>query len=191
MVRVETLNEISSPLSADNERKIIVVAREEVTTAPKRDIYLHLCMSMSNKTITASGTKFNEDYQQGDVIRLTDDNNPFNGSSDTEDHIIATINAKANYNNSRSYFENENGTNCIGVAIMCLMTSFSKGGIFDTSANAPLRQHHLNMNNLQQANTTSFSASVYFNVLRSNAVPTAKTIKKSRYVNLDTATPEA
>ena len=45
--------------------------------------------------------------------------------------------------------------------------------------------------NLQQANTTSFSASVYFNVLRSNAVPTAKTIKKSRYVNLDTATHSA
>ena len=42
---------------------------------------------------------------------------------------------------------------------------------------------------LQQSNTSAqFTASVYFNVLRSNAVQTAKTIKKSRYVNIDTAT---
>ena len=70
---------------------------------------------------------------------------------------------------------------------------FPKGYIFDTSANGQITstssQHNIN---LQQANVaSSFSASVYFNVLRSSAVQTAKTVKKSRYININTSTHSA
>ena len=190
---VETLNETGSPLSADNERKIIVVAREEATTAPKNGHISAFGTGTGNKTITGSGTKFNEDYQVGDVIRLTDDNNPFTGSSDTEDHIIATINGATTITTQDSISATRTGLT-VGSSgdNVSHRQVFPKGYIFDTSANGTITstssQHGIN---LQQANTTSFSASVYFNVLRSNAVPTAKTIKKSRYVNLDTATHSA
>ena len=73
----------------------------------KTDIYLHLVLS--NKTISgfSTGNKFNEDYQVGDVIRLTDDNNPFTSSSDTEDHIIASINGATSITTQDSISERE------------------------------------------------------------------------------------
>ena len=69
---------------------------------------------------------------------------------------------------------------------------FPKGHIFDTSANGTISSDATSHTiTLQQSNTSAQFASVYFNVLRSNAVQTAKTIKKSRYVNLDTDTHSA
>ena len=68
-----------------------------------------------------------------------------------------------------------------------------KGHIFDTSANGTISSDATSHTiTLQQSNTSAqFTASVYFNVLRSNAVQTAKTIKKSRYVNINTDTHSA
>ena len=180
---VETLNETGSPLSSDNERKVIVVSKAESTTVPKSG---HIA-SFGTKTITgAGGSKFNEDYQIGDIIRLTDGTNPFTGSAGTEDHIIASINSATSITTKDTISATRSG---LGTSdAVSHRQVFPKGYIFDTSANGIIQssssQHNIN---LQQANVaSSFSASVYFNVLRSNAVPTAKTIKKSRYININT-----
>ena len=188
---VETMNETGSPLSSDNEKKVIVVSKAEVTTVPKSG---HI-VSYGTKTITgAGGSKFTEDYQAGDVIRITDSTNPFTGSSGTEDHIIGNIVSDTvittvdNISATRSGLTvGSSGDNVSHRQV------FPKGYIFDTSANGQITstssQHNIN---LQQANVaSSFSASVYFNVLRSSAVQTAKTVKKSRYININTSTHSA
>ena len=188
---VETMNETGSPLSSDNEKKVIVVSKAEVTTVPKSG---HI-VSYGTKTITgAGGSKFTEDYQAGDVIRITDGTNPFTGSSGTEDHIIGNIVSDTvittvdNISATRSGLTvGSSGDNVSHRQV------FPKGYIFDTSANGQITstssQHNIN---LQQANVaSSFSASVYFNVLRSSAVQTAKTVKKSRYININTSTHSA
>ncbi len=190
---VETLNETGSPLSADNERKVIVVLKTpEVKTAPRKG---HITsFNGSGKTITgagfSTGNKFSDYYQVGDVIRLTDSTAPFSGSSTTEDHVIASI---ATNGESMTTVDNISGSRSgLGTSdAVSHRQVFPKGYIFDTSANGTISSdataHTIS---LQQSNTTptSFDCSVYFNVLRSNAIQTAKTIKKSRFVNLDTAT---
>ena len=191
---VETLNETGSPLSADNEKKVIVVLRTpEVTTDPRKG---HIT-SFGTKTITgagfSTGNKFSDYYQVGDIIRLTDTKTaPFSGSSTTEDHVIASI---ATNGESLTTVDN------ISASRSGLGTSdevshrqvFPKGYIFDTSANGTISSDSTSHSiTLQQSNTSAqFTASVYFNVLRSNAVQTAKTIKKSRYVNINTDTHSA
>ena len=186
---VETLNETGSPLSADNERKIIVVSKEEAVTAPKSG---HIT-SFGTKTITgAGGVEFHNTYQVGDVIRLTDSDGPFTGSATTEDHIIAAINTAGtqittvdNISASKSGLGTTDAVSHRQV--------FPKGYIFDTSANGAISSDSTTHTiNLQQANVVSgFAASVYFNVLRSNAIQTAKTIKKSRFININTETHSA
>ena len=186
----ETMNETGSPLSADNEKKIIVVARQEATTAQKSGHIVSF--NGSGKTITAAGgSKFTEDYQVGDVIRLTDSTaSPFTGSSATEDHIIASISSDTSLTTVDNISASRTGLNATHA--VSHRQVFPKGYIFDTSANGQITSTSSSHNiNLQQANTSSFSASVYFNVLRSSAVQTAKTIKKSRYINLNTATHSA
>ncbi len=190
---VETLNETGSPLSADNERKVIVVLKTpEVKTAPRKG---HITsFNGSGKTITgagfSTGNKFSDYYQVGDIIRLTDSTAPFSGSSTTEDHVIASI---ATNGESMTTVDNISGSRSgLGTSdAVSHRQVFPKGYIFDTSANGTISSdataHTIS---LQQSNTTptSFDCSVYFNVLRSNAIQTAKTIKKSRFVNLNTAT---
>ena len=179
----ETLNETGSPLSADNERKVIVVSKAEALTVAKSG---HIA-SFGTKTITgAGGSKFTEDYQVGDVIRLTDGTNPFTSSSATEDHIISVIGSDTSITTVDTISATRSG---LGTSdAVSHKQVFPKGYIFDTSANGQITstssQHNIN---LQQANVASgFAASVYFNVLRSSAVQTAKTVKKSRYVNINT-----
>ena len=190
---VETLNETGSPLSADNERKVIVVLKTpEITTSARKG---HIT-AFGTKTITGSGftsgNTFKDYYQVGDIIRLTDGTNPFTGSSATEDHVIAAINTAGtqittvdNISATRSGLGTSDAVSHRQV--------FPKGYIFDTSANGTISSDATSHTiNLQQSNTSnSFDASVYFNVLRSNAIQTAKTIKKSRYVNINTQTHSA
>jgi len=192
---VETLNETGSPLSADNEKKVIVVLRTpEITTAARKG---HITsFNGSGKTITgagfSTGNKFSDYYQVGDIIRLTDSSAPFSGSSTTEDHIIASI---ATNGESLTTVDNISASRSgLGTSdAVSHKQVFPKGHIFDTSANGTISSDATSHTiTLQQSNTSAqFTASVYFNVLRSNAVQTAKTIKKSRYVNLDTATHSA
>ena len=69
---------------------------------------------------------------------------------------------------------------------------FPTGYIFDLSGNGTISSSSTTHTiNLQQANLSSFSASVYFNVLRTSAVQTAKTVNKDRYVHINTGSHSA
>ena len=197
---VETLNETGSPVSGDNERKIIVVGKTETNTVPRSGHISAFGGSGSNsKIITGVNTKFNEDYQVGDIIELFDDSGPFAGSDPAnkrERHVIAQINSATQI----TTLNDISGSGRTGLTVgngadnVSHKQIFPKGYIYDTFANGVISTTNSSTYsiNLQQANVeSSFTASVYFNVLRSNAIQTAKTVKKSRYVNINTATHSA
>lgn len=165
----ETMNETGSPLSNTEERNIIVVARETVETVPHTGT-----VTQSGNTVTGSGTVFTTAYQVGDFIKIAS-NDPMRITEITNNTTIKTAN-----------------TQTVGGA-SAHSTTFPIGYIFDTSANGTITStSSAHTINLQQANLAStFSASVYFNRLRSAAVPTSKTVNKNKFVHLNTGSHSA
>ena len=165
----ETMNETGSPLSNTEERNIIVVARETVSTVPHTGT-----VTQSGNTVTGAGTVFATAYQVGDFIKIAS-NDPMRITEITNNTTIKTANTQT------------------VVLASAHATTFPIGYIFDTSANGTITStSSAHTINLQQANLAStFSASVYFNRLRSAAVPTSKTVNKDKFVHLNTGSHSA
>ena len=145
-------------------------------------------VAMSGNTITGGSSTFSQHYQVGDIIRLTDGTNPFSGSSGTEDHRITQIVSDTSIRVANTISATRSG---LGTSdAVSHRQVFPTGYVYDTFSNGNFSststQHTIN---LQQANVaSSFSASVYFNVLRSNAVQTAKTVRKGQFITINTQT---
>lgn len=165
----ETMNETGSPLSNTEERNIIVVARETVSTAPHTGTVVQ-----SGNTVTGTSTVFTTAYQVGDFIKVGG-LDPMRVTEITSDTVIKTANT-ATQGSAAAH-----------------ATTFPIGYIFDTTANGTITStSSAHTINLQQANLAStFSASVYFNRLRSAAVPTSKTVNKSKFIHLNTGSHSA
>jgi len=170
----ETLNDTGLPLTNTDERNIIIVAREEVDTEP----HTGYISDVSGTTITGTSTTFQQSYKEGDVIKIVQGVNTHIGiiSSVTSDTSL-TVNSLSPTMETSS-------------ATLAHATRFPKGHTFDTSSNGQIQststQHNID---LQQANlASSFSASVYFDINRSNAVPASKTANRNKYVHINCAT---
>ena len=160
----ETNNDTGSPLSSVDERNIIIVARSEVSTTPMTGQ-----ASQSGSTVTGSaGATFTTQYNVGDFIQLT---------GETKQRIINIAG---------------NTTMTVSGSATVSATGHSKvfpvGHIFDTQANGTITStgsaHNID---LQSANLSStFAASVYFDVLRTSAVQANKTVNKNKFVHIDT-----
>jgi len=180
---VETMNETGT-LTQDQERQIIVVGKSATVSAAKSG---HI-VAMSGNTITGGSSTFSQHYQVGDIIRLTDSTNPFTGSSGTEDHRITQIVSDTSIRVANTISATRTG---LGTSDeVSHKQVFPTGYVYDTFSNGNFSststQHTIN---LQQANVaSSFSASVYFNVLRSNAIQTAKTVRKGQFITINTQT---
>jgi len=166
----ETLNETGTPLTNTEERNILVVSKAEATT----DAHAGTITTISGNTITGSGTAFDTAYQVGDFIRITDGGNTYNERI-TEVTNSTTIKVANTVAVTRAG------------ATLPHRTLFPTGYIFDLSGNGTISSSSTTHSiNLQQANLSSFTASVYFNVLRSSAVQTAKTVNKDKFVHINT-----
>jgi len=159
----ETLNETGTPLTNTEERNILVVSKAQSQT----DAHSGSISSISGNTVNGSGTTFTTAYQVGDFISV--------GGGTVERITEITNNTTLKIANTTT---NQTGSH---------KTVFPTGYIFDLSANGTISSsasaHSIN---LQQANLSSFSASVYFNVLRSSAVQTSKTVNKDKFVHINT-----
>lgn len=165
----ETLNETGT-LTNTEERNVLVVSKAEATT----DAHTGTITTISGNTITGSGTAFDTAYQVGDFIRITDGGNTYNERI-TEVTNSTTIKVANTIAVTRSG------------ATLPHRTLFPTGYIFDLSGNGTISSSSTTHTiNLQQANLSSFTASVYFNVLRSSAVQTAKTVNKDKFVHINT-----
>lgn len=169
----ETLNDTGTPLTNNDERNIIVISRSATDTQPHTG---HIS-AVSGTTVTGSGTTFQQSYQVGDVMVIDDGAQEYAG-------IVETI------TNSESIELESNPGLTISAVSYAHKTRFPKGYVFDLSSNGQINststQHQID---IQQANLAStFTASVYFDVLRSSASPIAKTANKNKFIHIDTST---
>lgn len=160
----EVNNDTGSPLSSVDERNIIIVARSEVSTSPMTGQ-----VSQSGTTVTGSaGATFTTQYIVGDFILIT---------GETKQRII-NIAGDTSMNVSANKTVSATGHSKV----------FPVGHIFDTQANGTITStgsaHSID---LETANLSStFAASVYFDVLRTSAVQADKTVNKNKFVHVDT-----
>ena len=171
----ETLNDTGSLTLADR-RNIFVVTKAEVDTAN----HTGKITTIAGNTITGSATTFTSAYTVGDMIKITDGGNTYTEivSEITSDTSLKTIDAIAVTRTGAS----------LGHA-----TRYPTGRVFN-SANLNITssstQHSIDIVPLQNTAAT-FSTSVYFDVLRTDAVQTGKTVNKSKYVHIDTGSHSA
>lgn len=160
----ETNNDTGSPLSSPDERNIIIVAKSEVTTSPMTGK-----ASQTGATVTGSaGADFTTQYSVGDFIQI---------ASNPKQRIVNIAGATTmTVSTSQSY------------AASAHSKVYPSGHIFDTQSNGTITStgsaHSID---LQTANLSStFAASVYFDLLRSSATQANKTVNKNKYIHIDT-----
>ena len=171
----ETLNDTGSLTLADR-RNLFVVAKAQVDTAD----HTGTITDIAGNTITGSATTFTSAYTVGDMIKITDGGNTYTEivSEITSDTVLKTIDAIAVTRTGAT----------LGHA-----TRYPTGRVFN-SANLNITssstQHQIDIVPLQNTAAT-FSTSVYFDVLRSDAVQTGKTVNKSKYIHINTGSHSA
>ena len=160
----ETNNDTGSPLSSVDERNIIIVAKSEVTTSPMTGQ-----AAQSGATVTGSaGATFTSQYAVGDFIKI---------AAHPKQRIVNIAgDTTMTVSTSQSY------------AAAGHSKVFPSGHIFDTQSNGVITStgsaHSID---LQTANLSStFAASVYFDLLRNSATQANKTVNKNKYVHIDT-----
>ena len=165
----ETMNETGT-LSASERRNILVIARETVETAA----HTGTISGTSGNTVTGSGTSFDTQYRVGDFIAIGA-NNP---ERITEITNATTIKVANTYGGSQTGAHK---------------TVFPSGYIFDLTSNGSITstssQHSIDLGTANLA--SSFAATVYFNRLRSDAVQTAKTVNKDKFIHINTGSHSA
>ena len=172
----ETMNDTGNPLTNNDERNLIVVARDAVST----DNHTGVVSAFTGNTVTGTGAQFDIAYQVGDFITITD------GANTVTERVTQIVGANSlKVANTVPYTRS-------GVSLGH-KTTFPKGYIFDLSGNGTISstssQHQIQ---LQQANLAStFTASVYYDVLRSDAVQTSKTVNKDKFIHINTNTNSA
>jgi len=174
----ETLNDASEVgLTLSDRRNIFVVAKAQVDTAD----HTGTITDIAGNTITGSTTTFTSAYTVGDMIKITDGGNTYSEivSEITSDTVLKTIGAIA--------------VTRTGVTLGHA-TRYPTGRVFNsanlTVTTADSTTHTVTLTPI--ANTvSSVSASVYFDVLRSNAVQTNKVVNKDKYVHINTNTHSA
>jgi len=160
----ETNNDTGSPLSSVDERNIIIVAKSEVTTSPMTGK-----AQQTGATVTGTaGTTFTTQYVVGDFIKLAA--HPKQRITNIASDTSMTVST------SQSYAANAHSK------------VFPSGHIFNTQSNGTITSsgssHAID---LQCANLSStFAASVYFDLLRSSSRQANKTVNKNKNIHIDT-----
>ena len=172
----EVMNDGTGALSNADERNTIIVSTSATTTAA----HTGQVTAFTGNTVTGSGTTFETSYQVGDIIQIADGANTVNArisaiASDTSLSVVDTF----------AYTRSSVG--------LAHKTNFPSGYIWDTSANGTITSSSTDLTvNLQVANLAStFTATAFFNTLRSSAVQTAKTVNKNKYIHVNTGSHSA
>ncbi len=167
----EAFNDTGSPISNNDERNFILVAKTTGVTAPhtgKIDNY-------SGNTVNGSGTNFTSTYRVGEFIRIIHGANTF-----TE--RITAINSS-----TQLKIANSIGVTAAGKSLSH-RTVYPAGYIFDLSTNGSITSTTTSCTvDLGIANlASSFTITSYYNVLRSSAIQTAKVVNKNKFVKINT-----
>jgi len=161
-------NDTGSPLSSVDERNVVVVSR-----AAKQTTNFAGTASQSTTTVTGSGTSFQTHYKVGQFIKIG-----------TADHNLITAIAS-----DTSMTVKDSRT--VGSATHARY--IPQGHIFDLSGSGfgtltsqgSGATHDIDLQ--LTFSTGSMDADVYFDVLRTSAVPEKKTVVKDKFIHINTA----
>lgn len=164
----EGINDTGTLTPADR-RNFIIVTKSAVTSAGKTGTI----SAFSGNTVTGSGTNFNGDYSVGDFITFTQGAN--------------TATARITNISSDTSIDVANTFAWTGSALSIPhRQSFPSGYIFDLTSNGSITSTTSSASiNLGRTFLTNFNASVYLNVSRTDAVQTAKTVNKDKYIHIN------
>lgn len=161
-------NDTGAPLTSVDEKNVIIVGKTAAETTPMTGQ-----VSQSGYSITGSGTSFSTQYRVGEYIKV--------GSNPIQRIVDIVNNTSMSVSTSNTYGTSSHAK------------SFPAGYIYDLASNGTITsttsQHQIN---LEQANLAStFTASVYFDVLRSNATQANKTVVKDKFIHINTGSHSA
>jgi hypothetical protein len=172
----EAIADTGLPITNIDERNTLIVSTTATTTAP----HTGYIQTISGNTITGVSTTFESSYQVGDMIQIVDGGNTYN------ERISEITN-----NTSLKVYDTIAVTR--SGATLAHKTSFPTGYHWDLSGNGTISATTSTVSvDLQQANLSSgFTAEVYYDVIRSSANPTKKTVYKDKYVHINTGSHSA
>lgn len=165
----DTMNDTGALTSAD-ERNVIIIAKETATVTLSGTIASGTIGSGTG-TLTGSSTAFTTELTVGDFITCASG-------------VTTTLRVTAITNDTTIVVAGANGD-----PTGAITQQFPAGHIFDTQFKGTITgaatSHAIN---LQRTFVSDFDVQVYFDVLRSEAVPTSKVVHKSKYIKINTAT---
>ena len=158
-----------SGLDVSDRRNFIIVSRAAATSGNKTGTI----SAFSGNTITGSGTDFNDDYSVGDFVTFT------HGSNTILERITGINGA------TTIYVANNIGYTGSGLSLNH-KASYPAGTIFDLSANGSITgsEDTLTIDTGRKL-ASDTAATVYWDVIRYNAVHADKTVNKNKYVHIN------
>jgi len=167
----ESLNDTGSPISNVDERNYLIISKTATSTVN----HTGQIGAIAGNTITGnSGADFSTTYQVGDIITITDGGNTYNErvTQVVSSHTLRVANTIP--------------VTRTGVGL-AHKTTFPTGYIWDLTSNGTITATTSSVNvDLQQANlSVGFTGEVYYNVLRSDANPTKKTVFEDKYIHIN------
>ncbi|MEK9699337.1 MAG: DUF4815 domain-containing protein, partial [Candidatus Poseidoniales archaeon] len=165
----DALNDTGS-LTATDRRNFIIVSKSAATSAGKTGTI----STYTGNTITGSGTNFDGDFVVGDYITFT--------------HGANTITERITEITNDTTIKVANTFTVTGTSVgTAPRASYPAGTIFDLSSNGSISASGTSASiNLGRKFLGTFSASVSFDMSRTDAVQTAKTVEKNKYVWINT-----
>lgn len=166
----ESITDTGSPISNVDERNYLIIS----TTATATDNHTGQIGAISGNTITAnSGADFSTTYQVGDIITITDGGNTYN---ERITEVVSPFTLKV---------ANTMPVTRTGVGL-AHKTTFPTGYIWDLSSNGTITATSSSVTvDLGQSNLQSFTSEVYYNVTRTDANPTKKTVFEDKYIHIN------
>jgi hypothetical protein len=151
------------------ETSLMIVSKQAVTSPDQTGTII----SFGGTAINGSGTDFRNEYDVGELIQITDGSNTVSALiTDIENAESMTV-----ANGDLGYTRDS--------VTLTHRTLFPEGYTFDLNLKGSFTSSSTSHSvDLDRTFSSSFNASVYFNVLRSNAVPETKTVNKGKYVHI-------
>lgn len=169
----ERFNDDGTPLTNIDERNVVIVC----TQSTESTNHTGTITSFSGNTIVGSGANFTSDYRVGELIKIVD------GANTIVERIVSIPTANdIQVANTIPYTRS-------GITL-AHRTSYPTGYIFDTFANGSIStttDTQMDIN-LGKTTSTTFNASIYYNVNRSDARQTMKVVNKEKFVHINTST---
>jgi len=166
----EDFNDGGSSISNTDERNYIIISK----TATNSANLTGTISDVSGTSVTGSGTAFDTDYRVGDVFQVN-----IAAAWTVIGHVASIESATAMTLQNTALATFSGATNAHRI-------HYPVGYIWDTQARGTLTEPSGTLTiDLERATLDGFTAEIYYNVLRTSANPTKKTVFKNKFIHVN------